>query len=594
MVKFSLSLYLCPNAEDRVRIRVMAALKRMLMVITVVALMLAFTVVPAAAQNSDFIIENGILSRYNGSGGNVVIPEGLGITSIGDNAFSKNDSIVSVVIPNGVTSIMNWCFSGCTNLKSVSIPNGVRFIASFVFENCKNLKSLSIPETVENLGIGFLTGTSIPEPVLLHNGKTLCYVPAWFTSYQIPETVTEIVGGTFRNCAKLTSITIPPSITKIMHWTFRGCTSLTSVTIPDSVTHIYTNALYDCSALTSISIPESVVFIDASVFTGTSIKTPILSNDGTTLCYVPSTVTSFQIPDTVTAISGGAFLRCAALTEIVVPERVTQIDRQAFSGCTGLSSVTLPTGLGIISSDMFSRCTNLKTVAIPNTVTSIEEGAFYGCSALKTINIPSGVTSIGRVAFYDCSSLKALAIPSGVKAIGDNVISTRQNTTLYVFNGSVAEEYARQYQYPYVLEKASPNEPTVIIDGKTIDFGAFVINGNNYFKLRDLAMALNGTAKQFNIVWDASNNAIILVLGTPYTPVGGELAITEGRTSVIATLTTSKVYMNGVEAPLSGYRMGCNNYFKLRDIAALLDFSVIWDDATRAIRIDTSISYTPG
>ena len=34
---------------------------------------------------SDFIIENGVLTKYVGPGGDVTIPEG--VTSIGDNAF---------------------------------------------------------------------------------------------------------------------------------------------------------------------------------------------------------------------------------------------------------------------------------------------------------------------------------------------------------------------------------------------------------------------------------------------------------------------------------------------------------------------------
>ena len=34
---------------------------------------------------NDFVIENGVLEKYTGPGGDVVIPEG--VTSIGDSAF---------------------------------------------------------------------------------------------------------------------------------------------------------------------------------------------------------------------------------------------------------------------------------------------------------------------------------------------------------------------------------------------------------------------------------------------------------------------------------------------------------------------------
>ena len=39
------------------------------------------------SNTSDFVIENGVLKEYKGSGGNVVVPEG--VTSIGDEAFKN-------------------------------------------------------------------------------------------------------------------------------------------------------------------------------------------------------------------------------------------------------------------------------------------------------------------------------------------------------------------------------------------------------------------------------------------------------------------------------------------------------------------------
>ena len=60
----------------------------------------------AAAQahgSDDFVIETGMLKKYTGNGG-------------------------SVIIPNGVTSIHDWAFWRCTHLTDVTLPDSVKSI----------------------------------------------------------------------------------------------------------------------------------------------------------------------------------------------------------------------------------------------------------------------------------------------------------------------------------------------------------------------------------------------------------------------------------------------------------------------------------
>lgn len=123
-------------------------------------------------------------------------------------------------------------------------------------------------------------------------------------------------------------------------------------------------------------------------------------------------------------------------------------------------------------------------------------------------------------------------------------------------------------------------------------FDAYNINGSNYFKLRDLAMALKGTEKQFEVNWDGANNAINLITAKPYTAVGGELTGQTDSMPKEAVPTTSKIYLDGLEQSFAAYTIGGNNYFKLRDIGKAIDFGVTWDQNTNTIGIDTSISYS--
>jgi hypothetical protein len=139
---------------------------------------------------------------------------------------------------------------------------------------------------------------------------------------------------------------------------------------------------------------------------------------------------------------------------------------------------------------------------------------------------------------------------------------------------------------------ASPTASTVLVNGRSVAFDAYNIGGANYFKLRDLAYVLNGTAKQFEVGWNGAANAISLTSGRPYTAVGGEMAGKSGGAKT-PTPTSSKLTLNGNTVSFEAYNIGGNNYFKLRDVGAAFDFGVTWDGAKNTVVIDTSTGYTP-
>lgn len=135
---------------------------------------------------------------------------------------------------------------------------------------------------------------------------------------------------------------------------------------------------------------------------------------------------------------------------------------------------------------------------------------------------------------------------------------------------------------------ATATASKVLVDGKQVSFEAYNINNSNYFKLRDIAKAVNGTAKNFEVGFDGTNNAIMLTSGKSYTVAGGELVVSANPTAKQATLSTSKVFMDGKEVVLTAYTIGGNNYFKLRDIGEALGITITWDSATNTIGIDTT------
>ena len=392
----------------------------------------------------DFEIENGVLKKYKGKGGDVVIPSG--VTRIEYYAFDDCDSLTSIEIPDSVTSIGYSAFSSCNSLTSINIPNSVTSIGNSAFSYCAGLTSIKIPNSVTRI-----------EDYAFQGCESL-------TSIKIPNSVTSIGVMAFDGCESLTSIEIPNSVTRIEDYAFQGCESLTSIKIPNSVTNIGRYAFSCCNSLTSIEIPDSVTSIGAAAFSGcngltnlivakgnkiyhsagnciieTESKTliagcnnSVIPADGSVTSIVSAFygckgLTSIEIPNSVTSIGGSAFSSCDSLTNIEIPNSVTSIGYSAFYGCVGLTSIEIPDSVTSIGDEAFRNCRSLTSIRIPNSVTSIGAGAFLSCKGLTSIEIPNSVTSIGNSAFSHCNGLTSIKIPNSVTSIGRDVFSYCDN-----------------------------------------------------------------------------------------------------------------------------------------------------------------------
>lgn len=138
---------------------------------------------------------------------------------------------------------------------------------------------------------------------------------------------------------------------------------------------------------------------------------------------------------------------------------------------------------------------------------------------------------------------------------------------------------------------AAPISSAVLVNGKSVAFDAYNINGNNFFKLRDLADTLSGTEKQFDVGWDGVNNLIALTSGQPYS-AAGRGRDDKGAGNKTAKATASAIYLDGKKIIFNAYNIEGSNYFKLRDIGKAFDFAAGWDGVNNTIVIDTGRGYT--
>lgn len=137
---------------------------------------------------------------------------------------------------------------------------------------------------------------------------------------------------------------------------------------------------------------------------------------------------------------------------------------------------------------------------------------------------------------------------------------------------------------------ATPTGNSIYVDGKQVNGAAYMINSNNYFKLRDIAAMVNNSAKQFEVSWNQNEKRIDLTTNKVYTVVGGELALPSATTKT-AKESTAVVYKDGTKAAYTGYTIADNNYYKLRDLCKDMDIGVKYDNATKRVDILTTVGY---
>lgn len=206
--------------------------------------------------------------------------------------------------------------------------------------------------------------------------------------------VTQIGKNSFWGKEYLTRVILPEGIIHIGDAAFFKCHNLEYINIPDSVETIGTGAFSACK-LTTIHLPENVRYIDECPFNGcvylTSITVdegnPHYSNDNcgvlfnkdkSVLIQYPAgnLRTTYEMPDSVTAVATGAFNYSMNLTNVKFSQNLLSIEEQAFVYCLMLTEVIIPESVESIGAGAFGWCINFTSIVIPKGIQSIGEMAF--------------------------------------------------------------------------------------------------------------------------------------------------------------------------------------------------------------------------
>lgn len=409
---------------------------------------------------NDFEIENGVLTKYKGKGGKVVVPKN--VTVIGAKAFSYDWSmrrtINEVVFEGNITEIGEGAFDGCYNMDRIDLPSSVRKIGKDAFSST-GFANITLPARLESIGSGAFSHSKLTSITIPGNVS----VDGNFFSRS----------GAFATCKELRSVTIEHGVTEIQAYMFENCGALESVTLPNSIKAVGVGAFNDCVSLRSIVIPYGVEKIEAYTFNN---------------CR---SLQSIQMPGSIIRIEINAFADCRSLQSITIPQGVTFIDDYTFSNCVALekiqynavsvnmiggvpmsgstssdkvgyrgdknsafenagsesSGIHVTFGSGVVRvPDGLFHTENCKIASISfeggSACERIGACAFYDCAMVTSLQIPSRVTEIGDCALFGCRSLTNLNLPGGVRKIGESAFADCESLTIITMP-SYLEEIAK-------------------------------------------------------------------------------------------------------------------------------------------------------
>lgn len=330
----------------------------------------------------------------NGEISSITIESDADNFTIGAQAFSDMDSLVSVVLPDGLKTIPSHAFSGCDSLTEVTMGNGVESIEEYAFSECPTLANIYISTTSGGKGSGdsdYNTSYNMTMPSSL---KTIGNF-AFYRSITASSATTR-------------KILFNAALTTIGQSAFDGCNRIAFIDYADadtavSLTEIGNNAFYGC----------------------------------TSLRFVKNT----------TGGASGVFFLTKALDDRVLES----IGDGAFDGCTYSSTASSNRAVLNIYEDTesigdyaFRNVKSIKTVNFYASNPDLGEGAFYGASNLTTVNyyeengtnedgstkytvsnttsLSPELTSIPSLLFYG-SGLNGFKLGSTVTSIGDGALS---------------------------------------------------------------------------------------------------------------------------------------------------------------------------
>lgn len=408
--------------------------------------------------------------------------------------YKDNYNDQTIVVPATIvgfkTALTTYSFNN-SNVKWIIFETGTTSIPEKALFTCDSLMSVKIPSTVTSIG-AYMLSSQLSSPEIMIEGNssqvnlfntnwnriasTTNYYSYYYNQTDCCSIVNEggakikvdIVNKTAKvvgTCDK--NVIIPESVSYgINQYVVTAIESLTgaeitSLSIPKTITQISTNSYG------SYEIPATLeqLVVDSENANFASYENALYNKDLSQIIYIPKSIGTLKLSETITEISGNAFNGFHKLEKVYIHAGVTSIEDGLFAGALITEYIVDSNNQNYKSeAHLFSKdgtelirwATGSTQTVVPQTITKIHQCALYGYkwseitipfvgesatssnkigymfneqsnnyylpNTLTTITI-SGGQSLADKAFSGCDKLTTINLPNTLTTIGEKAFN---------------------------------------------------------------------------------------------------------------------------------------------------------------------------